>query len=344
MLGITPSHFITCLVLLGADQPAAESAKSLLSGLDGPIVLRGDSRTAYRDPAAIYHDGTFCLFCTMVRTEADDKIYSYTVESTSRDLRHWSTPKIITPKGQHLNYSSPGNVICFHDEWILCVSRYPRLDYRRGDELRWGDDNARAFILRSKNLHDWSAPELLRLKGPDVSEQALGRIIDPYIFRDKDDREKWWCFFKQDGVSMSWSRDLTNWTYAGRIRGGENACVLVDGGEYVLMHTPGNGMRVKRSHDLKRWRDEKGLITLGQKHWPWAETRITAGFVLDLRKVPGVGKYLMFFHGGGPGKEKTQDNVDAHCSIGVAWSSDLAHWDWPGKNAGREESSPDPRD
>ena len=40
---------------------------------------------------------------------------------------------------------------------------------------------------------------------------------------------------------------------------------------------------------------------------------------------------VMFLHGGGPGKIKTQENVDANCSIGIAWSDDLVTWDWPGK-------------
>ena len=90
-------------------------------------------------------------------------------------------------------------------------------------------------------------------------------------------------------------------------------------------------MGVKRSTDLRNWRDVGQVITLGQKQWPWAETRLTAGFVLDLREDPRVGRYLLFFHGGGPGEKRTQDNVDANCSLGIAWSDDLETWRWPGK-------------
>ncbi|MBN2292376.1 MAG: hypothetical protein JXM70_08125 [Pirellulales bacterium] len=84
------------------------------------------------------------------------------------------------------------------------------------------------------------------------------------------------------------------------------------------------------SNDLKS-RTEPQIITLGQKHWPWAEFRLTAGVVLDLRKDPRIGKYVMFFHGSGPGKEGNQDNCDANASIGIAWSDDLLNWDWPKK-------------
>jgi hypothetical protein len=301
----------------------------MLSAIPSPILVRGDSMNAYRDPAAIYHEGVFYLFFTLVQTESDGRIYSYTAECTSRDLIHWSTPEIITPKGQHLNYCGPGNIIRVGEEWILCLCRYPRLDYKRGDDLRWADENARAFIMRSADLLHWSEPELLKLKGPDVDEASMGRIIDPCFVEDIDDLGTWWCFFKQNGVSMSRSRDLVDWTYVGCADGGENACVIVDGDEYVLMHSPINGMGVKRSRDLKEWRDQPELITLGQDQWPWAQTRLTGGFVLDLRSEPTIGKYLMVFHGGGPGEVKTQDNCDAACSIGIAWSDDLIHWDWP---------------
>lgn len=295
-----------------------------------PVVLKGDSQTAYRDPAAVYHDGTYHLFCTMVRTE-EGKIYSYTVQCTSRDLVNWSKPRIITPRGQHLNYCSPGNVIRFRGQWVLCLQTYPRRDYRRGGPVRWADGTARLFVMRSGNLVDWGEPELLRVKGPDVAVEDMGRMIDPYLIEDKDEPGKWWCFYKQNGVSLSWSRDLKKWTYFGRAESGENVCVLIEDDEYVLFHSPSNGVGVKRSSDLRQWRDV-GLITLGQKDWPWAETRLTAGVVLDLRAKERFGKYIMFFHAGGPGSKKTQDNVDANCSIGIAWSSNLESWDWPGKN------------
>ena len=192
--------------------------------------------------------------------------------------------------------------------------------------------------MRSRDLEKWSAPELLRVKGPDVPREKMGRMIDPYLLQDKDDPTKWWCFFKQNGVSYAWSRDLKNWNYAGRADSGENVCVLVEKNAYLLFHSPANGIGVMRSSDLKNWTREKKVITLGQKNWRWAENRLTAGAVLDLRHEPGIMNYVMFFHGGGPGKAKTQDNVDANCSIGIAWSSDLEEWAWPRK--GTVEQSP----
>jgi hypothetical protein len=133
-------------------------------------------------------------------------------------------------------------------------------------------------------------------------------------------------------MSMSWSRDLTTWTYAGRTSAGENACVIVDGDDYVLFHSPGNGIGLKRSKNLEEWRDE-GVLTLGQKAWPWAAGRLTAGFVLDLRSEPAVGKALMFFHGSDFPERDPRGGFDNFASIGLAFSDDLKTWTWPGKDA-----------
>lgn len=193
MLPVAASH--------AAEPPAVDFA-----AIKSPIIFKGDAVTACRDPAAVYHDGVFRLFFTLVRKEDDGNAYLYT--------------------------------------------------------------------------------------------------------------------------AVSKSSDLATWTYVGRTKGGENSCVIVDGDEYVLFHSPGNGIGVKRSRDLKEWRDA-GLLTLGQKDWPWAKGRLTAGFVLDLRREPRVGKAVMFFHGSGPEDERTM--FDNYASMGLAWSNDLAAWDWPGK-------------
>ncbi len=292
-------HNILAIVLLAAAinlVQAGENEKiSILKQLDSPILLSGNNKTAYRDPAVLYHDKTFYLFSTIIETEPDGRIYLYTGVTKSKDLKKWSKPKIITPKGQHLNYSSPGNVVRFKNEWVLCLQTYPIPNYKRKGKLRWGSQAARIWIMRSKDLVDWSDPELLQVKGADVPQKKMGRMIDPYLIQDKDEPGKWWCFYKQKGVSYSSSYDLKNWTYGGRTDSGENVCVLVDRSEYLLFHSPRNGIGMKRSPDLKQWRDAGELITLGQKDWPWAEMRLTAGFALDLRLEPTIGKYLMFF-------------------------------------------------
>jgi len=180
----------------------------------------------------------------------------------------------------------------------------------------------------SKDLVEWSEPELLRVKGPAVPRASMGRMIDPYLLKDKDVPEKWWCLYKQNGVSLSWSLDLKSWTYAGRYDSGENVCVLVDDSEYVLFHSPRNGIGVKRSPDLDTWNDWGEPITLGQSQWSWAEGRLTAATVVDLRHVDEIGRYLMFFHG----SEKSGLEVHpAHgrASLALAWSQDLVNWEWP---------------
>ena len=144
--------------------------------------------------------------------------------------------------------------------------------------------------------------------------------------QDQHKKNKWWIFYKQNGASRSYSYDLTHWTYAGHIPAGENVCILPVNNEYVMFHLPPNGIGVKRSKDLVNWTDDKELITLGQQTWNWAKGRITAGYVLDMKKNSGY-RYLLFFHGSGP-KTEQEGDFDKNASIGLAWSKDMVHWIW----------------
>ena len=52
--------------------------------------------------------------------------------------------------------------------------------------------------------------------------------------------------------------------------------------------------------------------------------------MLALRRVPGIQRYLLFFHGSGPLTEE-QGDFDKNASLGLAWSTDLRTWHWPGE-------------
>lgn len=327
------------LALFITSQAASASAEdgNLLGSLKSPIILKGGIHKAFRDPLLAYEHGVFYLFYSYVLEEEHHLIYWYVAESTSRDLKHWSTPHLITPKGQNLNYSSPGSLVHVGNEWILCFQTYPIVNMHRGDPLLFGDSRSRIFISRSHNLTSWSPPQMIKVKGPSASEKDMGSIIDPFILRDKDNPSKWWCLYKQNGmIRASWSNDLVTWVPTDIVIAmGENPDVIVQGKDYVLFYAPKNGIGVKRSPDLRQWRDAGPPITLGQSHWPWAETRLTAGYVADMREVPGVHKYVLVCHSMGPGKNKTDANTNANCSIVIAWSDDLNAWHWPRERTGR---------
>lgn len=288
--------------------------------IPSPILLRGDDKTAYRDPAAYYDGRRFYLFCTYVECD-DGGPYLYTVESVSEDLINWSAPIKLTPKNKALNFSSPGNVVRADDGYRLCLQTYCR---ENGE--KFGNENSRIWTMRSDDLIVWDAPRLLRAKG-DTPREDMGRMIDPFLLRDKDDPRKWWCLYKQNGVSMSLSPDLENWTYQGHTNAGENVCVIVKDNTYYVFHSPHNGIGILRTNDFVNFEVFGPLITLGQEQWPWARGRITAGFVLDLTKDPQYGKYLLFFHGSGPEGENTM--FDHNASIGIAWSDNLLKWEYP---------------
>ena len=144
-------------------------------------------------------------------------------------------------------------------------------------------------------------------------------MIDPCPAGDIREKGKWWCLYKQRGMSMSYSYDLINWVYQGHAECGENVCVLPWEGGYRIYNSPENGVGCLLTKDFTAWEREAPL-TLGQEQWPWASSRLTAGFVLDGREEPGVGKYLMFFHGDEP-------HAFPFCaSLGLAWSDDLTTW------------------
>ena len=277
-------------------------------------ILVGNARTAYRDPAAVWVGGRCRLFFTLVETEADGGVHSFVATSESDDLVTWSRPRKLTPKSD-LDYSSPGNVVKDGDDYVLCFQSYPRPGNRDDGKVRYADRTARLFTMRTKDFATWTAPELLRVKGPDVAEADMGRMIDPYLVQARNGG--WLCFYKQNGASFSRSPDLKHWEPVGRTEAGENVCVVEEGGRYLMMHSPKNGLRFKESTDLIHWRDLPDEWTFGQRDWPWAKGRLTAGFLLDGRQIPQVGKWLLFYHGSGPRTEDAGD-FDRNASIGLA--------------------------
>lgn len=313
--------------------------------LRDPVILRGDKRTAYRDAAAHYHRGTFRIYHSVTTLKDDGALVFQVGMTKSADLINWTEPVIVSPENTDTNFGDPGNVIRFRDRWIMCLESYPCPPTGNS----W---DARIYTMESDDLESWSEPELLMVKGPNLPEKEMGRVIGPYLFKDKDDDKKWWCFFKHGGIvihqpknlafggsdlppssilmqslHMSFSYDLKNWVYYGCTNSEENYCVLVDNDEYVLIDSPGNGVGVKLSKDLINW-SEVGLFTFGQRRWPWAQGRLTAGHVLDLRNLPEVGKFFMVFHGCSV-EGKLRSNVHGEACLAIAWSDDLQRWYWP---------------
>jgi len=296
--------------------------KTILETLPDTRLLKGDVRTAYRDPAVTFHDGVFHLFLTLVENEPQEGIFMYLAKTTTRNFRDFSPVRKLTSRDKRLNYSSPGNVFRFHGKFWICIQTY----CRENGEI-FGNDNCRIYTSTSDDLETWSEPALMHVKGDDLPPEEMGRMIDPFCFFDIQDNSKIWCFFKQNGISRAWTRDMCHWHYEGHINGGENSCVVNEQGIYYVWSSPANGIALHTGSDLELLKDTGTLITLGQNHWNWARGRLTAGFVLDLRKNPDIGMALLFYHGTGPKKEPIV--FDNFASIGIAWSRDLETWKYP---------------
>ncbi len=278
-------------------------------------ILRGNARTAFRDPACVYHAGTYYLFYTLSIKE-NGYLYNHIALSESRDLQHFTPPRILTQTDRTKNYCSPGNILFYKGEFVLCFTSYPMpKPYLEQD---CADASARLFTMRTKDFRTFSEPALLRVKGDGVPVEQMGRMIDPFIAADKDAPGKYWIFYKQNGVSMSYSYDLLHWTDCGHVEGGENACVLVEQDRYILIHSPQNGIGIKESEDLTHWND-LGTFYLKQDAWEWAQGRITAGFAM--RAHAGLGyRYILFFHGS---VRESVPETHGEASIGIAFSNNL---------------------
>jgi hypothetical protein len=316
--------------------------------IPSPIIQRGTRQVAHRDAAIHFHDGVFRVFYGMAQLYEEGRVQFQLAVTESTDLISWSEPRALTTQDDDLNFTDPGNIVRFGDEWIMTVE-----NYRTRFSPAGGSQTARSWIMRSTDLVDWSEPELMLLKGPDVPDAMMGRCIGPCLFEDRHEAGKWWCFFKHGGftnvdsrnlayggghdfphryalmssLNMSFSYDLLEWTYFARADSEENYCVLVEDDGYVLIDAPYNGIGVRMSTDLVHWH-EVGLYTLGQRGWPWAHGRLTGGHVIDLRHIAGVGKYVMVFHGCTQAG-KAASNIHGEASLGIAWSDDLANWYWP---------------
>lgn len=297
-------------------------------------ILCSSEDAGYRDPAAVIHDGRMYCYYSYVERSDDGFTDFHLGLSVSEDLIHWEGPILLTERDRSKNWSSPGCVLRVGDEWAMCLQTYPTLGNAPG--RIFGNGDSRIYLSRSRDLLHWSEPELLRVHGDDVPPEAMGRMIDPYIVREQGDSGRYLVFYKQhpkgvphrvtatgypvEYMSFSSSVDLRHFRFEGSVECSENVCILPCGGEYRIYNSPQNGIACLRTRDFQHFVSDP-LLTLGQAHWPWAQSRLTAGFVLDARAEPGVGKYLMLFHGDQPA-------FPLCASIGLAWSDDCAHWQY----------------
>lgn len=278
-----------------------------------PIIFRGDDKFAYRDPTCYYFGGLYHLFFTVSEKDGG-YMYNRVGHSVSEDLLHFSEPRLITEKDRSKNYCSPGNVIPFGDGFLICVTSYPMP--RPFAECPVADDTARLFFISTRDFREFSTPERIYPKGRERADE--GRMIDPFVFYDG---REYRLYFKQNGVSCSRSKDLSSWEYLGATDGGENACVIKDGGRYLLIHSPENGIGIKESEDLDTWRDV-GTYTLGQDGWDFASGRLTAAFAMPLAHDLGH-KYAVLFHGS---RADAFPETHGNASLALAFTDDFKEY------------------
>jgi len=286
-----------------------------------PILDRGDL-IALRDPALVFHDGSCHLFHTVARPAGQAFSLGLDV-AVSRDLRRWTTRTIFAPEAR--NWSSPGSVVRHGDEWVMCLQTYP-ID----PGATWGNESARLWLSRSRDLATWSEPVMVASQGALVAWTAAHRQIDPYLIAHAG---RWWCLYKAAGqLGLLVSDDLASWREASAQRpvfGSadtpdhctvENPCVVACERGFALFFSPcreGRGIGVAYSDDLLTWRDVRYLDLPAL---PWAPGGPTAAMVVDRRREEGC--WLMAFHGDRPVP------ANAHgAAIALLRSRDLERWE-----------------
>ena len=246
------------------------------------VILPKTQTRGFRDPWAIIENSVCHVYYTLVVQEEKGQAFAL-AESVSTDLIHFSESRILLPPDPAYNYSSPGNVFRHQGQYFICFQTYPRPN----GEI-YGNQDSRLFLMHSPDLIHWSEPELIRVKG-DMPPEDMGRMIDPYILPEADGT--FLCFFKQNGVSISRSKDLIHWEFMGHAACGENVCVLRCNEWYAILHSPENGVGLLLSKDLEQFMN-CGISMLGCEGMLWAKDRVTADFALE-----HDGETLLFFHG-----------------------------------------------
>jgi len=205
-------------------------------------------------------------------------------------------------------------VIPVGNRYLLCVSSYPLP--KPFAEQCYADETARLYWMETEDFITFSKPEKLFPKGDGEDE---GRMIDPFLFTDKDDPSRYLLLFKQKGISLSESYDLEHWSYLGRADGGENACILEENGAYLLLHSPHNGIGVKTTLDLLHWED-RGTVLPPETNEDWAKGRLTAAFAMKNEDPSVPYRYLVFFHGS---RADTSPETHGNASLALYYTNDF---------------------
>ena len=286
-----------------------ESEKSTM-----PILLKGNETLAYRDPTCIFVDGTYHLFFTVSKKE-NGYMYNFVGHSASKDLKTFSEVTILTEKDPRKNFCSPGNVLRVGEYYRIFICSYPMP--KPWTEMSYADESARLFFIETTDFVTFSSPKKIYAKGLDCADE--GRMIDPFVLEDQNQKGRYLLFFKQNGVSVSESYDLHNWRYLGSADGGENACVLVEDGTYLLLHSPHNGIGLKKSDDLSVWQD-CGTVLPKESNEEWANGRLTAAFAMKNEDPTIPYRYIVFFHGS---KKDAHPETHGAASLAMYYTNDF---------------------
>ena len=185
-------------------------------------------------------------------------------------------------------------------------------------------------------------PELLEKQQLDYADEGddWRRVAAEYVFPDLVERfdamERAHDILKQEGVriaqraqeALHFDADFVLVVHVG-IGCGAGWVDRYGGKPAVLFGVENIAQEGWDKHEALTGLIAHEIGHLAHFHWLEVAGRLTAGFVLDMRAHPDIGRFLLFFHGT-PKEATTARETHGEASLALAWSRDLVHWEWPG--------------
>lgn len=277
---------------------------------------------SYKDPCMVWKDGLFYLFFSVFSPGNRSQV----MHLISEDLVTFSDPVFLWGENDS-GYCSPDIQFIDGMYYLTYQSWDPRPEQQKSHVKLW--------YSMSKDLVNWDVKHRQIAANLNVDQRA----IDPGIAKHRD---RWYCAWKQWQVPLiatADSLDSDNWELLGRFADAadttENAQFFkVDGRWHVIYQSPNDGTKIYRMQgsgdsvdDWRHWEDED--VTLPRQEGFNDFSQGGALFIADWREHDGF--FYTILHA--RYMESDPENPNMGHWLGIARSTDLRTWEFPGQRA-----------
>ncbi len=90
------------------------------------VLLKGNAVITYRGPMVFVSDGMIYLYYTLTGIAKDGQVGISAAMCKSPDFKKWPEVKKLTVTDQLLDYSGPGNIIRYGNQWGMYLKTWFR--------------------------------------------------------------------------------------------------------------------------------------------------------------------------------------------------------------------------